>query len=262
MLTSLPILRLLPLVLLIVVGCSDTPDAPATTNAERANALIAQTQNAHASDSLDGARLSFSFRGTEYSAQFGGGGQLYARYGQDALGPFADTLDTRGFRRTRGAHTDSLPPAAALTAEESLNSVLYFALLPRPLTDDAVQPRHLGETRIGDESYQVLDVTFGREGGGRDWQDRFVYWIHDERHTIDFFAYAFHVNGGGIRFRQAFGAREIEGVRMQNYLNFAPTDETLSPNDLERLPQLWRAGRLRHLSDVTLDDVRVERLEN
>ena len=252
-------LRLLPLVLLIAAGCSDTPDTPATTNAERANALIAQTQSAHRSDSLDGARLSFLFRGTDYSAQFGDDGQRYARSGKDALGPFADTLDARGFRRTRGSHTDSLPPAAALAAEEALNSVLYFALLPRPLTDGAVQPRHLGETRIGDESYQVLDVTFGREGGGRDWQDRFVYWIHDERHTIDYLAYAFHVNGGGIRFRQAFGAREVEGVRVQNYRNFAPTDATLSPNDLERLPQLWRAGRLRHLSDVILDDVRIER---
>ncbi len=254
-------LSLLLLVACVAAGCSDTSGAPTATNAERANALIAQAQAAHASDSLNGARLSFSFRGTDYSAQFGDDGQLYARYGQDALGPFADMLDGRGFRRTRGAHTDSLPPAAALSAEESLNSVLYFALLPRPLTDDAVQPRHLGETRIGDESYQVLDVTFGREGGGRDWQDRFVYWIHDERHTIDYLAYAFHVNGGGIRFRQAFGAREVDGIRVQNYRNFAPTDETLSPNDLERLPELWLAGRLRYLSDVTLDGVRVERLE-
>ena len=253
-------LRLLPLLLLTLAACGEASDAPTVASAERARTLIAQAQAAHASDSLDGARLSFSFRGTDYSAQFGGEGQLYARYGQDAMGPFTDTLDSGGFRRTRGAHTDSLPPAASLAAEESLNSVLYFALLPRPLSDDAVQPRHLGRTTIGDEPYQVLGVTFGREGGGRDWQDRFVYWIHDERHTIDFLAYAFHVNGGGMRFREAFGARDVGGVRVQNYRNFAPMDEAMSPGDLERLPELWRGGRLRYLSDVTLSDAQVERL--
>ncbi len=167
------------------------------------------------------------------------------------------TLADFGARATR-IPTRYLPPAS-LAAEESLNSVLYFALLPRPLSDAAVQPRHLGEATIGDEQYQVLDVTFGREGGGRDWQDRFVYWIHDERHTIDYLAYAFHVNGGGIRFREAFGARDVGGVRVQNYRNFAPTDQTMTPNELERLPELWRTGRLRYLSDVTLGAVRVER---
>lgn len=255
-------LRLSPLVLLVALGCSDASDAPAATNAERALTLIAQSRAAHGSNRLEGARLSFSFRGDDYSAQFGADGRLYARYGQDALGPFADMLGGRGFRRTRGAHTDSLPPTAALAAEESLNSVFYFALLPHPLTDDAVQPRHLGSATIVGEPYQVLDVTFGRVGGGRDWQDRFVYWMHDDRYTVDYLAYAFHVNDGGIRFRQAYGAREVGGVRVQNYRNFAPMLNTLSPNDLERLPELWQAGQLRHLSDIALENVRVERLKD
>ena len=41
-----------------------------------------------------------------------------------------------------------------------------------------------------------MAVTFAQDGGGRDWQDRYVYWLHPSRHTLDYLAYSYRETPG------------------------------------------------------------------
>ena len=82
------------------------------------------------------------------------------------------------------------PPSEAFTAQANLG-------------DPAVQPRYLGVDTLQGEPYHEIEVTFRQDGGGRDYEDRFIYWIHPERHTMDYLAYGFHIDDGGARFREA-----------------------------------------------------------
>lgn len=234
--------------LLLLAACA--PD-----EAERGRALVARAQAAHGTQTLDGARLVFTFRGDRYAAERDGGHFAYTRVRTDSLGEERWRLGNGGFDANR-----PLDSAAALAAAEALNSVVYFALLPAPLSDAAARPRALGRSTVNGTAYELLEVTFERAGGGRDWQDRFLYWIHPDSGTVDLMAYAFHTNGGGTRMREAAGARTVGGVRVQDWINWTADPDTLGARALERYPELRAAGRLRRVSDIVLDSVRVERL--
>lgn len=44
---------------------------------------------------------------------------------------------------------------------------------------------------------------------------------------MDFLAYEYNVNGGGVLFREAFNSRMIEGMRFQDYINYGALVGTL-----------------------------------
>ena len=76
----------------------------------------------------------------------------------------------------------------------------YFAQLPYGLNSPAVQKKILGEATINGNTYYEIEVTFSKEGGGIDFEDRFVYWIHKENFTVDFLAYRYATNGGILEY--------------------------------------------------------------
>ena len=145
-------------------------------------------------------------------------------------------------------------------AETAVNSVAYFALLPGLLRDPAVQMRSHGTETIRGEPYDRVEVTFAQEGGGRDYEDRYLYWFHADRHTMDYLAYSYVLganetgpNATGSRFREVIRVQDVGGVRMQDYRNF-----TADVGDaLERYPALYEADSLRVVSEVVLDSIRV-----
>ena len=104
----------------------------------------------------------------------------------------------------------------------SVNSVIYFALLPYFLNDPAVIKTYLGTEVIGEKEYERVMVTFQQEGGGKDFEDEFIYWFDGDTYHLDFLAYNYITDGGGARFREAFNARQINGVRFVNYTNYKP----------------------------------------
>ena len=217
-------------------------------------AIMERARRVHGADVLDHAEVSFSFRGTPFTVRHDGGAFEYARIGADSGDVVRDVLDNDGFRRTVGGRPVTLPEAEARAAEGAVNSVVYFALLPYPLADPAVQSRLVGADTLGGEPYRLVEVTFQPEGGGRDYQDRFLYWIHRDRYMIDYLAYSYDVNDGGIRFREAFNPRTVGGVRFADYRNYAP--ETLEP-ELESLGRMFEADSLALVSEIVLDSVRV-----
>ena len=125
--------------------------------------------------------------------------------------------------------------------------------MPYHLNDPAVNKTYEGTTSIKGKNYQVIRVTFEEEGGGDDFDDVYYYWFDAENYQLDYLAYSFHVNKGGVRFRSAYNAREIEGIRFQDYINFKADKDT----PLTELPKMYEANKLKELSRIELEKVKV-----
>ena len=247
---------------LLLLGCAEQTPEQAAPAVAQARVIIAQAQAAHGSSALSRATVQFDFRARRFTAHLDDGLFHYTRAYRDESGrAVREGLTNTGLYRTIDGAEAALTPAEAGSLESALNSVVYFALLPRALTDRAVQPRLLGTTTIGGEPYHEVEVTFRAEGGGRDHEDRFVYWFHQQRHTLDYLAYYFFTGDGGGRFRKAINARTVGGMRFQDYLNYEPLADSLGAAGIEGYDELLESGGLRQVSDVVLENVRVTPLD-
>ena len=136
----------------------------------------------------------------------------------------------------------------------SLNSVMYFFQLPRPLNDPAVIANYYGEKIISNKVYWTLKVKFKEKDGGQDFQDEFRYWIDPKSGYIDYLAYSYLTDGGGTRFRKARNLRENNGFIFQDYTNFRPLKKFTS---LDSLPILYEKGKLILVSEIENKNIKV-----
>ena len=136
----------------------------------------------------------------------------------------------------------------------SLNSVMYFFQLPRPLNDPAVIANYNGEKAISNTVYWTLKVKFQEKDGGKDFQDEFRYWIDPKSGYIDYLAYSYLTDGGGTRFRKAKNVRENNGFIFQDYTNFRPVKK-FTP--LDSLPILYEKGKLILVSEIENKNIKV-----
>ena len=136
----------------------------------------------------------------------------------------------------------------------SLNSVMYFFQLPRPLNDPAVIANYKGEKTISNKVYWALEVKFQEKDGGKDFQDEFRYWIDPKSGHIDYLAYSYLTEGGGTRFRKAKNMRENNGFIFQDYTNFRPVKKFTS---LDSLPILYERGKLILVSEIENKNIKV-----
>ena len=136
----------------------------------------------------------------------------------------------------------------------SLNSVMYFFQLPRPLNDPAVIANYKGEKTISNKVYWALEVKFQEKDGGKDFQDEFRYWIDPKSGHIDYLAYSYLTEGGGTRFREAKNVRENNGFIFQDYTNFRPVKKFTS---LDSLPILYERGKLILVSEIENKNIKV-----
>ena len=166
-----------------------------------------------------------------------------------------DILENDGFHREVNGETVPLSEEWQGRYARSVNSVIYFALLPFPLNDSAVKKRYLGTEAIRGKSYHKIEVTFHQEKGGRDFDDVFIYWIHQEKHTMDYLAYEFHVDGGGLRFREAFNQRRVDGILFADFHNFKGDKSALAVSDLANA---FVKGKLEKASEIVLENIKVE----
>ena len=127
----------------------------------------------------------------------------------------------------------------------SLNSVMYFFQLPKPLQDPSVIKVLMSSIEINGYSYWTIKVTFKEEGGGEDYQDEYRYWINQNNYEIDFLAYNYQSDGGGTRFRRAINKRKINGMFFQDYENYKPFQIF---EQLDNLPKLFEQGNLELIS--------------
>ena len=239
--------------MLITNACSTNKDKP---NAQQ---IVDQALAAHGAQNLDKAVVTFNLRDKHYRVLRDEGAFVYSRtFKDDSTGQrMHDVLSNSGFKRTADDAEVELPEKKITAYTSSVNSVVYFALLPQSLNDAAVQKTYLGETTIKGEPYYKVKVTFAQDGGGEDFEDVFVYWFHQNNHTMDYFAYSFQEEDGeGTRFREAVNPREISGIRFQDYINYTSKEKF----PLENYDKAFEAGKLEKVSEINLEDVKVSKL--
>ncbi|MFQ5571319.1 MAG: DUF6503 family protein [Rhodothermales bacterium] len=241
-------------------GEAEPNTASATVAASNPQAIIDQAIAVHGGDVLHHAVVEFDFREWHFKITRDGGSYAYERTYTDSTGRVREVLNNEGIYREVNDERVVLTQEERDKMATPLNSVPYFALLPFNLNDPAVIKRSLGEIEIDGQPYHKIEVTFHQEGGGRDYDDRFVYWIHRDRLTMDYLAYGFHVDEGGTRFRKAFNVRTIGGVRFADYLNFTSDSLTTPDAPIEHFDELMRTDTLHLLSQILLENVTVRPL--
>jgi hypothetical protein len=197
------------------------------------------------------AHYAFTFRDKKYTFHNTKEGYTYTVTSQKDDQVIKDILENGKLTRTVNGEKTELSPKDIVKYTEALNSVVYFATLPHKLKDAAVNKTYEGRTSIKDQDYDVLAVTFNQEGGGTDHDDTFMYWINTDTHTIDYLAYSYETDDGGVRFRSAYDPRTVGGIRFQNYVNY----EVPIGTALNELPKLYEAGNLKELSRIETEDV-------
>lgn len=216
----------------------------------RADELLSQIIKAHGGDLYDSANYSFVFRDQTFQFKNDYSNYEYSKSSKKGSLVTLDRLKNGQFSRTENGDTITLSEKDIKNATGSINSVIYFATLPYKLQDASVNSTYVGETSIKGKNYSILGITFKQEGGGEDFDDSYLYWINNETKKIDYFAYDYTVNDGGVRFRSAYNQRVIDGITFQDYSNFkAPVGTPLI-----ELPSLYEAGKLKELPKIDTEN--------
>lgn len=248
---------LLLLAIITTTACNKSQDQGQPITAEF---IVNRAIEAHGGTLLDNARMTFDFRDRKFVMTRNSGMFSYERiYHVDSTNADVhEILSNDGFRRLiNGDQTDTDEDLLA-RMERSVNAVVYFTRLPAPLNDGAVIKKYLGETSIKGQKYHKVDVTFEQEGGGRDYQDRFIYWFNTDTYTMDYLAYYYYTDEQGSRFREAINAREISGVRIQDYLNY--TGPGMTFENVESYDTLFDEGKLELVSEIINENIVIEPL--
>lgn len=235
------------LLLVILVSCENEK--------ENAQEIVEKTIEKAGGEKYENARISFEFRKRKYISTRKGGQYRLERIQNDSLlGEIRDVLDNKGFSRYLGDSLMEVPDSMATKYSNSVNSVHYFMELPYGLNDLAVNKNLVGKDSIEGEEYFEIKVSFDKQGGGKDHDDEYLYWINTQDYTVDYFAYNYETEGGGVRFRKAFNPRTIEGIRFVDYENYAYDNKDV---ELSKLDSLYQAGSLTQYSTIQNKNIEV-----
>ncbi|MCE2996072.1 MAG: DUF6503 family protein [Cyclobacteriaceae bacterium] len=194
--------------------------------------------------------IEFDFRGRHYVANRKGGKFSYERIfknDKDSTQLIHDFVNNEGFRRTINDTLVEVPDTMKVKYTASVNSVLYFALLPYGLNDPSVKKKWLGETELQGNPYYKIEITFQQDGGGEDFEDTFIYWIDKSDYTIGYLAYSFQEDGkADCRFRKSINPRVVDGVRFSDYINYTPKET----KPIAEMETLYKSDALKELSKI------------
>jgi hypothetical protein len=239
--------------LLILLLAIATFSCKQRTEAEK---IVDAAIEAHGGKTYEQVKIDFDFRNIHYTIYKSPKAYEYIREFSDSTGVVRDVLNNSGFVRTvNGIKIDTLTEERIGAFSRSVNSVAYFAFLPYGLNDPAAVKTLVGETEIKGEKYDLIRVIFQAEGGGDHFEDEFLYWFGKEDHLMDYMAYLYFTDGGGVRLREVTKVEEVGGIRFQNYLNFKPSDKN---TPLDQMQELYESGKLEKLSEINLENIRVQ----
>lgn len=242
---------LLPTVLvLLLVSCQEAKDL---TNPQ---VIIDESIAYHGLEDFANNSFSLTFRGIDYSYKYKNGLFEYTRAQRDSTGAIIyDVLNNDGLTRYIDGEAIELNEERRGAYSRSVNSVIYFFRLPYGLNDEAVIKQFKGERTIKDKTYLEVHVSFKQEGGGDDFEDVFLYWFDKEDLSMDYMAYLYYTDGGGLRFREAINQREVNGSIIQDYINFKPEDQNI---DINTIRELYNTNQLIELSRIINENVIIE----
>ncbi len=222
------------------------------------NNIIDKTIESYGGEIYKNAAIEFDFRGRHYKILRNKGKILFERTYKDTAGNIKEGFNNKIVFKEVDGQAITLTEGKANSIKESVNSAVYFFSLPYLLNDRAIIKKYLGVGTVKGKTYYKIGVTFKQEGGGVDYQDRYVYWIHKENYSMDYFAYDFKVNGGGSRFRRIHNKRSVIGIIFADQENF--TSEKININ-IEDYDKMYEEENLMKISDINIDNVKVNLLE-
>jgi len=225
---------------------------------DKAQAIVDASIKAHGSKIFDRSVVQFKFRDRNYKSSRLDGKFNYSRF-WDSLGTVThDEFSNTGFIRHVGQTMVNLDSKKLDAYTNSVNAVFYFFALPFNLNDPAVIKEYLGEVIIMDKKYDKVKVTFKpNEGDKMIHNDTYVYWFNQDDHMLDFLAYDYtEPDEKGLRFRQAINRRNINGLVVQDYINFKPKNDSI-PMPVANLDEAWAGNQLQELSNIINELVKV-----
>ncbi len=205
---------------------------------------------------FESSKISFNFRDKFYEAKHNEGEFSLLRISiKNETDSIIDILSNDGFERITNNKVVEVPDSMVVKYSASVNSVHYFSVLPHGLNDKAVNKKLIGEEQIKNEAYYKIEVTFDEVGGGEDFEDVFIYWINKTSFKPDYLAYLYNEDDGkGMRFREAYNERYIEGLRFVDYNNFKPENNSTKLRDLGKA---FENNQLQLLSKIDLENIEV-----
>ncbi|GHA25154.1 MULTISPECIES: DUF6503 family protein [Flavobacteriaceae] len=217
--------------------------------------IIEKSIEASGGENYVNAEIDFTFRNRRYKSKRNGDIFRLERIVKDSAGNTThDVLSNEGLKRFVNSKAATVPDSMVTRISDGVNSVHYFVQVPFVLNSPAANKELLGEDEVEGETYYEVKVTFREEGGGTDFEDEFLYWIHKENFTVDYLAYRFFTNDGGIRFRKALNPRVVEGIRFVDYQNYKAKEFSTPLRDLD---SLYEAGKLEFFSDIQTENISV-----
>jgi len=198
--------------------------------------------------------ISFDFRGRKYTSKIDGKQKVLQRLLYNDSIQLFDILTNEKFQRFVNDSLVVLSDSLSRIYSNSVNSVHYFSKLPYGLNDPAVEKELLADIEIKGKAYYKVKVTFKQEGGGDDFDDTYLYWFNKETFKADYLAYDFYVDGGGMRFREAYNERFFGGIRFVDYYNSKPKR---SGATIMLIDSLFINDQLQLLSKIELEDVTI-----
>lgn len=233
---------------LVITSCGEREPKPISSQT-----IVDKAIEVSGGDRYTSSTISFVFRDHKYVLENKENQRILKRITATDSSTIVDVKKPNDHQRFINDRLVSVPDSMASKYANSINSVHYFAYLPYGLNDRAVKKRLLGEVKINDITYYKMEVTFEQKGGGVDFEDTYVYWFNKETFKIDYLAYEFHVDGGGMRLREAFNERYINGIRFVDYHNYKPKEEV----SIYQIDDLLKTDKLEFLSKIELKDITV-----
>ena len=220
--------------LLFIWSCENkASSSQKKTSIHKGQEVIDQAIIAHGQHLFENATLSFLFRDKQYSARRSDAEYIYTRSFKNGSALIEDMLiNSTDFSRKKNDVSIEIEKEWAEKYSRSINSVLYFFQLPYLLNDLAVKKIDQGIKQIKGENYYQIKVSFQIENGGEDFEDEYLYWIDVNTFEIDYLAYNYITDGGGVRFRSAINKRRVNGLLVQDYINYAPLNKKIPLSSL------------------------------
>lgn len=250
-------MRLLPVVILSLVflACNEKKEPDELS----ANEIINESIKVSGGEKFKNSIIRFNFRDKYYVARREKGKFSLIRIFTEEKDSVFDLLTNTGFERQLNNKSVKLVDSMQTRYTASVNSVHYFSTLPYGLNDKAVNKALLGEEKIKDKNYYKIQVTFNEDGGGEDYEDVFVYWIDNTLFKVDYLAYSYNEDDGvGMRFREAYNERYVNGLRFVDYNNYKTEDASIELFDLAKALD---SNQLKLLSKIELENVEVDLID-
>lgn len=201
-----------------------------------ANEIVNKSIEISGGEIISKSSINFNFRNIHYTAIRNSGDYKLGRDFIKNDDTIVDVLSNNGFKRVINTEAVKVADSMVSRYSASVNSVHYFSVLPYGLNDKAVNKTYLSKVEIKGKSYHKIKVTFIAEGGGEDFEDVFMYFINENTFKVEYLAYSYEENHGiGLRFREAYNERIINGVRFVDYNNYKPKTKNTSLDNIELL---------------------------